>query len=79
MKKTLALILALLMVFALAACGGQKAPEAPAQEAAETEAPAKEAAETEAPAQEAAAEETETTEEEHKNPLQNAENSGIPD
>ena len=33
MKKTLALILALLMVLALAACG-QKAPEAPAQEAA---------------------------------------------
>ena len=33
MKKTLALILALLMLFALAACG-QKAPEAPAQEAA---------------------------------------------
>ena len=34
MKKTLALILALLMVFALAACGGQKAPEAAAPAAA---------------------------------------------
>lgn len=53
MKKTLALLLALVMVFALAACGKTEAPaaEAPAAEApaAEAEAPAAEA-EAEAPA-----------------------------
>ena len=49
MKKILALILALCMVFALAACGGEKAP---AEEPAETpaEAPAEEAPAEEAPA-----------------------------
>ena len=50
MKKILALVLALCMVFALAACGESAAPaatEAPAAEPA-TEAPAAEA--TEAPA-----------------------------
>jgi hypothetical protein len=59
MKKTLALILALVMVFALCACGGSKteepaAPEAPAAapEAAAPEAAAPEAAAPEAPAAE---------------------------
>ncbi len=55
MKKTLALLLALTMVFALAACGGQSAPAAtqtPAEEAANQ--PAEEAAPAEetAPAEE---------------------------
>ena len=55
MKKTLALLLALTMVFALAACGGQSAPAA-------TQAPAEEAAEQ--PVEEAApAEETAPAEE----------------
>ena len=55
MKKTLALLLALTMVFALAACGGQSAPAAP-------QAPAEEAANQ--PAEEAApAEETAPAEE----------------
>lgn len=55
MKKTLALLLALTMVFALAACGGQSAPAAP-------QAPAEEAAEQ--PVEEAApAEETAPAEE----------------
>ena len=55
MKKTLALLLALTMVFALAACGGQSAPAA-------TQAPAEEAANQ--PAEEAApAEETAPAEE----------------
>ena len=55
MKKTLALLLALTMVFALAACGGQSAPAAP-------QAPAEEAANQ--PAEEAApAEETTPAEE----------------
>ncbi len=59
----------------------EETAEAPSEteESAPAAAAADTAAETEAPAQEAAAEETETTEEEHKNPLQNAENSGIPD
>ena len=51
MKKTLALLLALTMVFALAACGGQSAPaapQAPAEEAAEQ--PAEEAVPAEEPA-----------------------------
>ena len=51
MKKILALVLALCMIFALAACGQSAAPaatEAPAADAA-TEAPAADAA-TEAPA-----------------------------
>ena len=51
MKKILALLLALTMVFALAACGGQSAPaapQAPAEEAAEQ--PAEEAAPAEEPA-----------------------------
>lgn len=46
MKKLLALMLALVMVFALAACGGESATESPA--AAESEAPA---AESETPAE----------------------------
>ena len=53
MKKTLALLLALVMVLALAACGGgSAAPEAPAEEAPAAEAPAAEApaAAEEAPA-----------------------------
>ena len=55
MKKTLALLLALTMVFALAACGGQSAPAAP-------QTPAEEAANQ--PAEEAApAEETAPAEE----------------
>jgi len=53
MKKLLAMLLALCMVFALCACGAEKAEEAPAQEAPAAEAPAEEA-----PAEEAAAEET---------------------
>ena len=51
MKKILALLLALTMVFALAACGGQSAPaapQAPAEEAAEQ--PAEEATPAEEPA-----------------------------
>ena len=51
MKKILALLLALTMVFALAACGGQSAPaapQAPAEEAAQQ--PAEEAAPAEEPA-----------------------------
>ena len=45
MKKFLAILLALTMVFALAACGGEEAPaeEAPAEEAPAEEAPAEEA------------------------------------
>ena len=59
MTKFLALILALAMVFALAACGGSAAPaaEAPAEEAPAAEAPAAEAPAEEAPAEEAPAEE----------------------
>ena len=53
MKKLLAMLLALCMVFALCACGAEKAEEAPAQEA-----PAQEAPAAEAPAEEAPAEET---------------------
>ncbi len=56
MKKLLALILALCMVFALAACGGGSAPaatEAPAAEAPAEEAPAEEAPAEEAPAEKA--------------------------
>ena len=47
MKKVLALLLALTMVFALAACGGSSAPAA-------TQAPAAEAPAAEAPAEAAA-------------------------
>ncbi len=54
MKKFLALLLALLMVMSLAACGGSKTEEAPAEEEA-TEAPAEEEA-TETPAEEEATE-----------------------
>ena len=64
-NKILALILALTMVFALAACGEQAAPapetktetpaEAPAEEAPAAEAPAEEAPAEEAPAEEAPA------------------------
>ena len=45
MKKIIALLMALCMVFALCACGGSKAPaaEAPAAEAPAAEAPAAEA------------------------------------
>lgn len=45
MKKILALLLAFVMVFALAACGSSEAPaaEAPAAEAPAAEAPAAEA------------------------------------
>ena len=54
MKKVLALILALSMVFVLVACGGaEKAEEAPAAEAPAAEAPAAEAPAAEAPAAEA--------------------------
>ena len=55
MKKVLAMILALAMVFALAACGGTTETEAPATDAPATEAPATEAPSTEAPATEAPA------------------------
>ena len=54
MKKIFALVLALCMVFALAACGQQAAP-APAAEAPAAEAPAAEAPAAEAPAAEAPA------------------------
>ena len=54
MKKTISMILLLCMVFALAACGGSKAPAA-------TEAPAAEAPAAEAPAAEAPAAEAEYT------------------
>ena len=54
MKKFLALLLAAVMVFALAACGQQAAP-APAAEAPAAEAPAAEAPAAEAPAAEAPA------------------------
>ena len=56
MKKIIALLMALCMVFALCACGGSKAPaatEAPAAEAPAAEAPAAEAPAAEAPAAEA--------------------------
>lgn len=49
MKKLVAMLLALVMVFAMAACGAEKPAETEAPAAAETEAPA--AAETEAPAE----------------------------
>ena len=58
MKKIIALVLALVMVFALAACGGgpsAPAAEAPAEEAPAAEAPAAEAPAAEAPAAEAPA------------------------
>ena len=57
MKKFLALLLALTMVFALAACGGSSAPaatQAPAAEAPAAEAPADETPAAEAPATEEA-------------------------
>ena len=47
MKKTIAMLLALVMVFALCACGGSSAPaatQAPAAEAPAAEAPAAEGA-----------------------------------
>ncbi len=58
MKRTLAILLALVMVMALAACGTAEtaATEAPATEAAATEAPAAETAATEAPAASSTAE-----------------------
>ena len=69
MKKIIAIMMVLAMLFALTACGSKKeeapaATEAPAAEAA-AEAPAEEAAAEEAPAEEAPAEEAaaeETTE-----------------
>ena len=80
MKKILALMLALAMVFALAACGGTEtetqAPstDAPATEAPATEAPATEVPDTEVPEEtlpaeteiEASSEETETEKETYK-------------
>ena len=59
MKKLLALLLALVMIFALAACGetAEKPAEKPAEEAPAEEAPAEEAPAEEAPAEEAPAEE----------------------
>ena len=60
MKKILALMLALCMVFSLCACGAkteEPAAEAPAAEAPAAEAPAEEAPAEEAPAEEAPAEE----------------------
>ena len=53
MKRFLAMLLALVMVFSLAACGQQAAP-APAAEAPAAEAPAAEAPAAEAPVEEAA-------------------------
>ena len=64
MKKFFALMLALVMVFALCACGAQPAPAAPAAPAAEApaaEAPAAEAPAAEAPAAEAPAAEAPVT------------------
>ena len=62
MKKLFALLLALCMIFSLAACGESAAPaatEAPAaEEAPAEEAPAEEAPAEEAPAEEAPVEET---------------------
>ncbi len=54
MKKILALLLALVLVFSLCACGQSEAPaeEAPAEEAPAEEAPAEEAPAEEAPAEE---------------------------
>ena len=49
MKKILAMLLALMMVLSLAACGAKapaEEPEAPAADAPETEAPAEEAGES---------------------------------
>ena len=40
MKKILAMLLALVMVLSLAACGGEKAPEAPKAEEPKAEEPA---------------------------------------
>ena len=56
MKKFLALLLALVMVFALAACGEADAPasDAPASDAPASEAPASDAPASEAPADGAA-------------------------
>ena len=54
MKKILAMLLALVMVLSLVACGGEKAPEAPKAEEPKAEAPVAEApAEPEAPAEKA--------------------------
>ena len=55
MKRILALVLALCMVFALAACGGTTETQAPATDAPSTDAPATDAPETGAPATEAPA------------------------
>ena len=60
MKKTLSLLLAMIMIFALAACGGQTAAteapaaEEPAEEAPVAEEPTEEAADAEEPAEAAA-------------------------
>ena len=57
MKKIIALLLAMVMVLGLAACGGSKAPETTAPAANNNETPATEAPATEAPvAEEAQAE-----------------------
>ena len=55
MKKLIALLLALTMVFGLVACGGSAAPEAPATEAPKAEAPATEAPVADAPVADAPA------------------------
>lgn len=67
MKRILALLLALVMVFAFAACGGTAEP-APAEEEVAAEAPADVAEEAEAPAEEAGGPE-----------LLAAEDAGLPD
>ena len=58
MKKLIALLLALVMVIGLVACGGEKAPEAAAPEAAPEAAPAPEGAMTEEDAAAAVAADT---------------------
>ncbi|MBQ2895152.1 MAG: transporter substrate-binding domain-containing protein, partial [Oscillospiraceae bacterium] len=63
MKKMIAMMLALLMILSLCACGAKEA-EAPAQEAPAAEAPAAEAPAQEAPAEEPA-EEAEPTDMEY--------------
>ena len=79
MKKLLALLLAMIMVFALAACGGtQSAPKEEAKPAAEEAAPAEEAPAEEAPAAEEAAPAEEAASASTEASLQSGKASAVP-